>query len=73
MSDEPKLPRGERVCIGYNTIDHEPLFILTNKRDSSDWFYLYELVDGEYRKLGRARTPPELEAKYHVNERLRKQ
>ncbi len=32
-------------------------------------YYLYEATPDGWRKLGSAKTPPELEAKYHVDER----
>ena len=34
-------------------------------------FILYELVDGEFKKLGKARTPKELEDKFEVSKRMR--
>lgn len=33
-------------------------------------YYLYEATPDGWRKLGSAKTPPELEAKYHVDERM---
>lgn len=48
---EPKYPKGERVWVGYYDSHHELRFILTSK-DSRDFYSLYELVDGNFRKLG---------------------
>lgn len=56
---EPKYPKGERVL----------RFILTSK-DSRDFYFLYELVDGNFRKLGKARSPMELEEKFRVYQRM---
>ena len=53
---EPKYPKGERVWVGYYNAEHELCFILTSK-DSREFYFLYELVDGEFKKLGKARTP----------------
>lgn len=33
-------------------------------------FYLYEVVDGHYRKLGKADNPLELERRYKMHERM---
>lgn len=33
-------------------------------------FYLYEVVDGYYRKLGKADSPLELEKRYKMYERM---
>ncbi len=61
---EPKYPKGERVWAGYYNKNHELLFIITSKGISRDYYFLYELVGGEFKKLGKARSPTELERKY---------
>lgn len=43
---------------------------LPAKRAASSIF-LYELVDGEFKKLGKARTPKELEDKFEVSKKMR--
>ena len=68
---EPKYPSGECVWVRYFTISHELKFILTSKETSRDFYYLYELVDGEFRKLRRSRSPRELEDKFEVDRKLR--
>lgn len=68
--NEPKYPKGERVWVGYYNAQHELLFILTSKESSRDYFFLYELVDGTFKKLGRARSPKELEAKFDVEKKM---
>lgn len=62
-------PKGERVWVGYYNTNHELILILTSK-ESRDYYYLYELVDGGFKKLGRARSPVELEERFEVNKRL---
>lgn len=47
------------------------LFILTSKETSRDFYFLYELVGDTFKKLGKARSPTELEEKFQVHERLR--
>lgn len=49
---EPKYPKGERVWVGYYDNHHELRFILTSK-DSRDFYFLYELVDGNFRNWRR--------------------
>jgi len=65
-----KYPKGERVWVGYYNTKHELLFILTSKESSREYFFLYELIDGTFKKLGRARSPKELEAKFDVDKKL---
>ncbi len=68
---EPKYPKGERVWVGTYNQAHELKFIITSKETSRDYYFLYELVDGEFRKLGRAKSPKELEEKFDVDKKLR--
>lgn len=74
MSDnnEPKHPKGEHVWVGCYNKDHELKFIITSK-ESREFYYLYELVDGEFRKLGRSKSPKELEERFDVDKKLRGQ
>lgn len=65
-----KYPKGERVWVGYYNAQHELLFIMTSKETSRDYYFLYELVDGTFRKLGKARSPKELEAKFDVEKKM---
>lgn len=66
---EPKYPKGERVWVGYYNSNHELRFILTSK-DSRDFYFLYEMVEDGSRKLGKARSPTELEEKFRVYQRM---
>ena len=61
--------KGERVWVGYYNTDHELVFILTSKQPR-DYYFLYELVNGKLKRLGRAKSPTELEEKFEVNQRL---
>ena len=69
-STDPKYPKGERVWVGYYNSKHELLFILTSKTDNRDWYSLYELADGVFKKLGKSKNPLELTEKFHVDERM---
>lgn len=64
-------PNGETVWVRY--VDHKQntMFILTSKESSRDFYFLYELIDGVFKKLGKARSPIELEEKFHVLDILR--
>lgn len=66
---KPKYPRGETVWTSYYTSSGELMFILTAK-PQRDAYYLYELVDNEFKKLGRSKSPPELEDKFDVHTKL---
>ena len=68
---EPKLPKGEIVWVDYKDYLGRTLFILTSK-EARDMYFLYELKDGVYVKLGKAKEPPELENKFNVRERMKK-
>ena len=61
--------KGERVLVSYYNTDHELVFILTSKQPR-DYYFLYELVNGKLKRLGRAKSPTELEEKFEVNQRL---
>lgn len=69
MGKEPKLPKGETVWVEYQNRNHDTLFILTSK-ETRDMYFLYELVNGVFKKLGKAKEPPELEQKFKVYERV---
>ena len=62
-------PKGEIVWTGYYNRSDELLFIVTSK-ETREFYYLYELVDGEFKKLGKAKTPSELEQRFRVKERM---
>ena len=65
-----RYPRGEIVWIGYYNKDHKLLFVITSK-PARDYYFLYGVENGELKKLGRAKTPIELEAKYKVMDAVR--
>lgn len=65
-----RYPKGERVWVGYYNAQHELLFIMTSKETSRDYYFLYELVDGSFRKLGKSRSPKELEARFDVEKKM---
>ncbi len=70
IHNELKYPKGERVWVGCYNQTNELKFIITSK-EARDFYFLYELVDGEFRKLGRSRSPKELEEKFEVDKKQR--
>lgn len=64
------LPKGEHAFTGYYNRDGILLFVITAKA-ARDYYYLYEVKDEVYKKLGRSKNPLELVEKYHVMERMR--
>lgn len=65
-------PKGEIVWVSYYNTDGEPVYVLTSK-PARDYYFLYEVLpDGKLNKLGKAKTPPELEKKFGVYERMRR-
>ena len=67
---EIKYPKGETVWVSYQKSDGTPVFILTSK-PARDFYFLYEVLDdGSLKKLGKARSPTELEEKFDVKSRM---
>jgi len=68
--EQIKYPKGECVWVSYYDTGKTLRFIMTSKENSRDFYFLYELVDGQFKKLGKARSPKELELKFDVDKRL---
>lgn len=66
-----KCPKGERLWVKYYNHKNDLMFILTSKEGNRDFYFLYELVDGDYKKLGKAHSPLEIEEKHNVSNRIR--
>lgn len=64
-----KYPKGETVWVSYYNSKKELLFIMTSK-PIRDFYFLYEVVDGEFKKLGKAKNPTELEEKFKVRDKM---
>lgn len=62
-------PKGERVWTSYYNSSHELLFIITSK-STRDFYFLYEVVDGAFKKIGKAKSPLELEEKFKIHEKM---
>ena len=68
---EYKYPRGEDVWTRYHTISGDLMFIMTAK-SQRDFYYIYEFKDGEFHKLGRSKSPLDLEKKFDIYTKLNK-
>lgn len=68
--EQIKYPKGETVWVGYYDTQKNLRFIMTSKENNRDFYFLYELVDGQFKKLGKARSPKELEDKFEVSKKL---
>lgn len=72
MAKEEKLkyPKGETVWVSYRTAKNEKRFIITSKDDDRTWYFLYELQGDTFKKLGKSKSPVELEEKFEVRSKL---
>lgn len=65
-----KYPKGETVWVSYCNLQKETVCLLICK-PSRNFYYLYEVLSsGELKKLGKARSPTELEEKFDVKARM---
>lgn len=66
-----KYPKGEIVWVGYYDSSHNLRFIITSKQNREHYF-LYKVIDNmELKKLGKSKSPKELEDKYMVYKEMR--
>lgn len=57
-------PKGETVWVQYHAAAGVLKYILTSKTEDRNIYYMYALVNGTFQKLGRGKSPVELERKY---------
>lgn len=64
-----KCPKGETVWVCYNNRNGETMFIVTSKGADRSAYFLYEVQkDNTCKKLGKSRSPVDLEKKFKVLE-----
>lgn len=68
--DKVSCPRGEKVWVGYYNASGELRFIVTSKEKSRDNYFLYEFLDGQFKRLGKSHSPKELEEKLGILAKL---
>lgn len=65
------LKNGEVIWVSYYNRSGSVIAIMASK-PTRDFYFLYEVSpDGALKKLGRAKTPTELEKKYAIYERMK--
>lgn len=65
-----QYPKGEHIWTGYYDKKSQLKFIITTKESTRDFYYLYELVDCKFKKLGKSRSPKDLEEKFMVHMKI---
>lgn len=58
-----KYPKGEIVWVSYYNTEHELQYIITSK-PVRDFYFIYKYENGDFKKLGRSKSPVELEEKF---------
>ena len=64
-----KYPKGEDRCVTCYGPDGKPLFLITAK-PSIGCFYIYEFTTSGLVRLGKGKSPIELEEKFDVRKRM---
>ena len=69
---EVKRPKGEEIWVSYHKADGTTVAILTSK-PARDFYFLYEVKpDNTLNKLGKSKSPTELEEKFNVRTKMMK-
>lgn len=66
---EVKYPKGEDACVRCLDRDGNPLFLITTKPLTGN-FFLYEFTKDGLVRLGKGQSPLELEEKFDVRKRM---
>ena len=61
--EELQYPKGEIIWVGHYNKDRNLRYITTSK-PTRDYYFLYELKDGKFVKLGKDKNPSALEKKF---------
>lgn len=65
-------PSDEVGKVGYYDKDGNRLFVITCKKNSSEYYFLYETQpDGTLKKIDKSKDPAILAARNHVEEKMR--
>lgn len=67
------VPKTEEVKVRYCDSDGVLKFVLTGKRFTNGPFFLYEVNNGQLKKLGRSQSPLELEYTHKILDKLKKE
>ena len=64
------IPKNERQWLSYYDKLGVKRFVMTSSA-SREFYYLYEVSNGNFTKLGKDRSPSKLEERFDVDEKLR--
>lgn len=65
------VPKGERVWCTYHDLAGKTRFLITSKEANLDFYFLYEVDGAKLRKLGKSRSPKDLEVKHMILEHIK--
>lgn len=66
-----RCPKGEQIWVSYKRTDGTTIAILTSK-PPGDYYFLYEVSEnGELNKLGKSKSPGELEEKFNIRSKMK--
>lgn len=63
------IAKSELELVEYKRTSGEVVGVITSNQ-SRNVFYFYEFDGHDYRKLGKGNSPPELERKFKIEERM---
>lgn len=66
-----KIHPGETAIVRYRDINGSDIYIMA-RRDDGGTFFLYEVNEGNVRKIGKASSPDKLEEKFCIINEMRK-
>ena len=63
------ISKNEFIILSYGTRSGEEVAVITT-RETRDVYYFYEVVGKDYKKLGKASSPLDLERKFDIEKRM---
>lgn len=64
------VQKGERELVEYWNKKEDRVVGLCTTNEREDAFYFYEFDGRDYKKIGRCRSPVEIEIKFNLRERM---
>lgn len=62
--DKKLIKSGEKAVVTECNSNGEVQYVITTKQNDTSWYYLYKFENDKLIKMGRAKTPPELEEQF---------
>lgn len=63
------LPKGETLWVVYVNNTGTVSYIITSKKDSRDFYFAYLISNGKIERIGRAKSPLDLEEKFILKDK----